>query len=255
MPDFSLKKWYLDAADDQGNLFIGYWISLHWRALSLCGYQYLWHSPGKGVKTQSEMKRHPEPCWQNPGNLVWQNKKLNASWQSAAEGVEQTITSDKGTIEWHCLQPKAKTRIELLQLSFTGWGYTEYIDINFPIWNLGFKTLYWGRTHSDNHYLVWIKLEGSAQLNMVWFDGKPESDLVINDTQILGSGFNLSLGDNVALRKGKIVSTVLRPFKNLVKLFPENSFLIDEQKWYNQGTLITGEGSEKAITIYEKVTW
>jgi hypothetical protein len=255
MSDFSLKKWYLDAADDQGNLFIGYWISLHWRALSLSGYQYLWHSPLTGVKTQSEMTRQPEPSWQNPGCLLWQNKGLSASWESAAEAIGHTICSERGKIEWRCLQPKAKAKIELLQLSFAGWGYSEYINIDFPIWQLPFKQLYWGRTHSANHYLVWIKLDGPAGLNAVWYDGKPDHELVIGDTQISGSGFNLELGENLPLRKGKIISTVLKPFENLLKLFPKNSFLIDEQKWYNRGLLKTGKDSEKAITIYEKVTW
>jgi len=37
--DFFLKKWYLDAADDRGNVYIGYWASLRWRELRLHGYQ------------------------------------------------------------------------------------------------------------------------------------------------------------------------------------------------------------------------
>jgi len=255
MSGFSLKKWYLDAADDQGNVFIGYWISLHWRALSLSGYQYLWHSPGEGVITQSEMTRQPEPVWQGPDYLIWQNKNLNASWKSLAESIEKTIISDRGEIEWHCLQPKAKSKIELPQFCFTGLGYAEYIKINYPIWNLPFKTLFWGRTHSENHYLVWLKMEESDNLNIVWYDGKPDTSLVISDTQILGSGFSLELGNNIPLRKGKFISTVLRPFENIVKLFPKKTFIFDEQKWHNLGILKTGETSEKAITIYEKVTW
>ena len=255
MSDFSLKKWYLHAADDQGNVFIGYWIFLHWRFLSLYGYQYLCHSPGKGVITQSELTRQPEPVWQTPDYLTWKNKNLNANWKSAADGIRKIIPLDKGEIEWNCLQPKAKTNIESPQFSFSGWGYTECININAPIWNLPFKTLYWGRSHSDNHYLVWIKLDGLTKLNIVWYDGKPDNNLVISDTQIRGSNFNLELTENIPLRKGKIISTALQPFKKIIKLFPQKSFLIDEQKWYSRGMLKTDNSSEKAITIKEKVRW
>jgi hypothetical protein len=255
MSDFFLKKWYLDAADDQGNVFIGYWITLRWRALSLSGYQYLWHSPGLGVITQSEWKRQPEPVWQDPGFLVWHSKNLKANWKSAADSIGTTITLSKGEVVWQCLQPKAKANIELPHFSFSGWGYTEYININVPIWNLPLKTLYWGRSHSDNHYLVWIKMEGLTQLYAVWCDGKPDNNLSISDTQIRGSNFNLELGENVPLRKGQIISTVFRPFKNIIKLFPPKTFLMDEQKWYNLGMIKTDNTPEKAITIYEKVIW
>jgi hypothetical protein len=255
MTDFSLKKWYLDAADDQGNVFIGYWISMHWRSLFIFGYQYLWHSPRKGLMTQSALKRHPEPFWQDPGCLVWRSKDLSASWETASDAIEQRITSEKGEIEWHCLQPRARTKIELPQCSFSGWGYTEYIDIKIPIWNLPFKTLYWGRSHTDKHYLVWIKLDGTLKLNIVWSDGKPDTNLLISDTHIKGSDFDLELGENVALRQGQILSTVLQPFQKMLRLFPSKSFLLNEQKWYNQGLLKTGNTPEKAITIYEKVTW
>jgi hypothetical protein len=255
MSDFSLKKWYLDAADNQGNAFIGYWISLRWRALSLSGYQYLWHPHGQGVIVHAEFKRRPEPVWLDPHHLVWQSKNLKSSWQSTEDSIGTTIPLGKGEVNWQCFQPKAKANIELPQFSFSGWGYTECININVPVWNLPFKTLYWGRSHSQNHYLVWIILEGLTRLNMVWLDGKPDNNLVICETRISGSNFNLELGENTPLRKGQLISTVFKPFENIIKLFPPRTFLMDERKWYNQGLLKTGNVCENAITIYEKVTW
>ena len=29
MSDFALDKWYMDAADDEGSVYIGYWAALH----------------------------------------------------------------------------------------------------------------------------------------------------------------------------------------------------------------------------------
>jgi hypothetical protein len=98
-------------------------------------------------------------------------------------------------------------------------------------------------------------LDGLTKLNVVWYDGKPDNNLVISDGQIRGSDFNLELGENILLRKGKIISTALQPLKKIIKLLPQKSFLFDEQKWYNRGTLKTDNASEKAITIYEQVTW
>jgi hypothetical protein len=255
MTEFSLKKWYMDAADGQGNVFIGYWVALHWRSLALSGYQYLWHTPGKDINTQTEFSKQPEPVWQSPDSLSWQLKNLNARWISMGSGIEKTIKLGKGEIEWRCIQPKAKAKIELSQFAISGWGYTEYININVPIWKLPFHTLHWGRTHSDNHYLAWIKLEGIIELNTVWLDGQPDNSLTISDRQIHGSGFNLELGENTPLRGGKVISTVLSPYKYFIKLFPKNAFLMDEQKWYNLGMLKTDNTIEKAISIYEKVTW
>ena len=255
LSEFSLKKWYMDAADDQGNVFIGYWIAMQWRSLMLSGYQYLWHIPGQGINTQTEFSKQPEPVWLTPDSLSWQFKNLNASWTSIGTGIEKTIELGKGKIEWYCTQPKAKAKIELPQFAISGWGYTEYININLPIWKLPFHTLYWGRTHSDNHYLTWIKLEGTIELNTVWLDGKSDNILTISNKQISGSSFNLDLGDNIPLREGKVISTVLSPFKHIIRLFPKNAFLMDEQKWYNQGFLKTDGTREKAVSIYEKVTW
>jgi hypothetical protein len=30
MIHFGLKKWYLDVADDRGNVYLGYWLQLKW---------------------------------------------------------------------------------------------------------------------------------------------------------------------------------------------------------------------------------
>jgi len=256
MSGFSFKKWYLDAADDQGNVYIGYWVSLHWRSLTLYAYQHLWRTSQEGVKTQGGLTRQPTPFLENDKRLVWKPQNLNATWDSAAARLDQQLLkSEKGEIKWQCIQPKAKVNIELPRISFSGWGYTECIEITIPVWKLPFKTLYWGRAHSENHYLVWIKWESPTTQSLVWHNGQRGTDLIITGHQISSSDIRLKVGENTTLRQGKLISTIFQPFSKIKKLLPTRTFLADEQKWYSRGQLETKTNSEPAIIIHEKVTW
>jgi len=256
MPDFSLQKWYLDIADDHGNVYIGYWAALKWGRLKLNGWQNLWHIPGKGVVTQTRLTRQSPPVFDEMNRLVWKQDNLDGTWESEEKPVEATLV-DMGTgkIVWYCTQPKARASIKSPTLSFSGWGYTECLDISIPIWKLPFRTLYWGRCHTDKHYIVWIKWEGKTKQNLVWSNGYCSRDLNIVGDNITGTGFSLELGENIPLRKGKIGPNILESAGKITRLLPKTILSLDECKWYNKGTLETATGIEPAITIYEKVSW
>ncbi len=254
--DFSLKKWYLDAADDQGNVYIGYWISLRWRELRLHGYQQLWHTPQSGVKTQKSLTQKPPPVWQSENQLSWQPKTAKSIWDSAAPGISETLLStDQGDVQWQCTQPKAKAKIQLPSLAFSGWGYTECIDTTLPVWKMPFKTLYWGRCHTANHYLVWTKWDGAMSNNLLWHNGQRITDWVITDRHIKGPDFQLTIDQSIPLREGRLISTVFGSFGKVTRLFPKSTFLADEHKWYGRGRFETQTGSEPATIIYEEVFW
>ena len=254
--DFSLKKWYLDAADDRGNVYIGYWISLRWRKLRLHGYQQLWRTPQSGVKTQGGLTKQPPPVWQRNNQLSWQPQNAQTTWDSATRGLGEILLSTaEGDIQWQCTQPKAKAHIRLPLLSFAGWGYTECIDITIPVWKLPFKTLYWGRCHTTNHYLVWIKWDGVAANSLIWHNGRRSTDWVMANHLIEGSDFRLTIANPIPLRQGRLISTVFSPFGKLTELFPKPAFLADEHKWYSQGRFDTQTTSEPATMIYEEVFW
>jgi len=256
MPDFSLKKWYLDVADDWGDVYIGYCVSLKWGKVELNGLQHLWHSPETGVETQMEITKQSAPEYKGENQLVWQPKGIEAIWESADRPIKETLLDiTEGKIVWQCTQPKAHASINSSKLSFSGWGYTECIDITVPVWKLPFRTLYWGRCHTDNHYLVWIRWDGKTRQNLIWFDGKCSQDFVIEEEKIIGSDFLLRLGENVPLRQGKIGSTIFQPFGNIVKILPKTILSMDESKWYNKGILEANSKAESATTIYEKVSW
>ena len=256
MSNFSLRKWYLDIADDKGDVYIGYCVSLKWAKFELNGFQHLWHSPEKGIVTQTEVAKVPTPTYKGENQLLWQPHGIKAVWESVDKPIKETLLDvEDGKIVWQCTQPKARASIDSSQLSFSGWGYTEFIDITIPVWKLPFKTLYWGRCHTNNHYLVWIKWDGKTKQNLIWFDGKRNQDFLIEGDKIIGSDFLLKLGENIPLRKGKIGSTIFQPFGNIVKILPKTIFLVDERKWYNKGILETNSKAESATTIYEEVLW
>ena len=256
MKDFSLKKWYLDAADQQGNVYIGYHVALHWRHLALHGYQHLWHTPKKGTHSQGGLTEQPLPVWEQKHRLIWQPHHLTATWDSVADEIHENLyCTDQGEIIWHCTQPKAKAQIHLPHLTFSGWGYTECLEMTIPVWELPFDHLYWGRSHSEHHYLVWIKWEGATTKQLLWHNGTRASDVTISATHIKDPDCQLILGENIPLRQGKLISTVFQPYHHLTQLLPEATFLADERKWYNLGKLVSKTGSEPAISIYEEVLW
>jgi hypothetical protein len=256
MPDFALRKWYLDAADDRGNVFIGYWIALKWGKLKLNGWQNLWRTSERGVVTQTSITRQSQPGYEGMNRLTWKPDKLEGTWESEEKPVEATLVDiEAGKIVWHCTQPKAQASIKSPRLSFSGWGYTEYLDISIPLWKFPFKTLYWGRCHTNSHYVVWIKWEGKTKQNLVWSDGKCSQDFCIEDNKITGPDFLLKLGENVPLRQGKIGPNILQSLSNITRILPKTILSLDERKWYNRGILETSTEAEPAIVIYEEVSW
>jgi hypothetical protein len=247
----------MDVADIAGNVYIGYWASLKWKKIAIDGCHHLWRSEQKGIKTQTDIIKEVAPR-QTRNLLIWKTNRIQAIWDLAKNSApikETLFTSDKGKIIWQCLQPKAYASIKSSNLSFSGLGYAECIDITLPVWDLPFNTLYWGRCHTDNHFLVWIKWSGQTNQNLVYFDNKRSQNFKIKKREIIGSGFLLKMQESFSLRQGEIASTVFRPFEKIVKIFPRKTFLANESKWYGRGILYTSSAKEPATIIYEKVTW
>jgi hypothetical protein len=255
MSSFDLKKWYLDTADAKGNLYIGYWIRLQWKGTTLHGYQHLWHTPQTGIQSNGKFRRQPQPKCEN-NQVNWRVDQVQGTWTSKAAGIEKVLlATGQGGIHWHCIQPKAEATLSLPGVAIQGWGYVECIDITLPIWRLPFKTLYWGRCHTHSHYLTWIRWEGDTQQNLLWLDGQCYRDADITDAVIEGPGVSLELKQEVSIRQGNLLSTVLRPFTAITKLLPQKSLSLNEAKWYGTSVLETKGVSEPAVVIFEEVTW
>jgi len=254
---FRLQKWYLDAADERGNVYIGYWGKVNWKHLRLVFFQHLWHTEQGGVRTRSGLSKRPPPRMINENLLRWDTAEARVGWQSAAdEGISETLlTTSEGDIDWQCLQPKARATVVSDEVSFSGWGYTERLDISIPPWRLPINTLYWGRCHSEHHYLVWIKWDGPTQQSLLWHDGVRTAQVEISEQGISVPGVALVLDECSTLRQGVLRTTIGKSLGRIAALFPRRTFMLDEHKSYARGRLASGDSSELATAIYERVQW
>ncbi len=254
---FWLKKWYVDAADAGGNVFIGYSAAARWKKLSLHYYEHLWRTAAGAVASKSAFASRAAPAWQAAGRLSWSSPDLQAEWISTGtpQLSERLLDTARGSIIWRCFQPKARATITLAGLSFSGWGYTECLELTIRPWQLPFNKLYWGRCHSDHHYLVWIKWDGPTRQSLLWHDGECTAEFDLSSTGISTNSIALELQTRSALREGLIRSTVFRSLGKIAALVPAQALSIDEHKWFGTGRVVAEGHSEPATAIYEEVIW
>ncbi len=254
---FWLKKWYLDACNERGDVYIGYWAQAHWKALSLHYYEHLWRTPAIGVASKSAFAARAGPAWRSPTCLAWETPECRAEWTSveAQELSENLLETRHGSVRWHCFQPKARVEVRLPDLSFRGWGYSESIEVTLRPWQLPLKRLYWGRAHSEHHYLVWIKWDGPTSESILWHNGRRTTDFEVSDTGLRAASIQLDCEQHSTLRKGVIRSTVFRSLGKVASLVPAKALLVDEHKMFGTGRILIGRRSEPATAIYEEVIW
>jgi len=70
----------------------------------------------------------------------WQSRalKIDGEWKADSVEIRETIfASDAGSIEWHCLMPRAQARMH----NRLGLGYAEHLNITIAPWKLPICTL------------------------------------------------------------------------------------------------------------------
>jgi hypothetical protein len=254
--DFWLHKWYLDATDGDGNVFIGYWAAARWNRLSLHFHQLLLQPAAGMLRSIGGFATQPEPAWRNEGLLEWCVPDMYAEWQaSRSEAIaEKLLTNPAGEISWHCHQPRAQAHVEMPGFRIKGWGYVECIDITIPAWRLPLRTLYWGRCHSANHYLVWIKWEGSSHRSLLWHNGQRIEEFELSETGIQAAAVAFAVEQSRAVRQGAIGAHVFSLPGGSNLHIPKKALRIFEHKMYGSGQIVTKSSSEPASAIYETVT-
>ena len=144
---FLLSKWYLDCVSDDGEAFIGYAASLHWRGVVLHYSSTLRYEPGRGTETSTSIQRRPAPEVSDSA-IHWSSRPLrfDGTWKALAAPIRQKIfESNSGIIEWHCAQPHSRAELRfgeghLMQ----GLGYVEQLTMTVPAWRLPIDELRWG---------------------------------------------------------------------------------------------------------------
>lgn len=255
MSGFQLDKVYFDLVDNHGRVFIGYKARLRWKTLKL-GYQgFIIYQQAQGVIEKGEFLFKEMPIAIEGNEIFYQFGDVNGCWVREAESVAETLLdSAQGKIAWSCIQPRSDVTLTNELDFFSGKGYLEKISLTIPPWKLPIQELYWGRFHSAQNTLVWIRWEGPQPNVWIYHNSKRVSGTVTEERISFGN-FMLNLNNSVILRNDSIVNTLFRGFQNLMKLFPAKILNLKETKWAGQGVLIFGDHVEMGTVIHEKVMW
>lgn len=248
---FRLTKWYADALDSHGRGLIAYEAALQWNAIRL-GYRGTISIHIDGLKDESNWlmgKEIEHPA----GDFQWKSGDKAYAWKGSRGAIsEMLLQSEEGSVQWNCLQPGAQVTGSNL---FHAHGYVEKIELTLLPWNLPISELYWGRYISDKHCIIWIRWEGSKNLQLVWMNGVRLLPGSISQTEIRVDEYQVGL-PNQLLRKGSLMESVFARFEKMTRWFPSNILSLYEEKWYGNAALThRGVVVDEGQVIHEKVKW
>jgi hypothetical protein len=252
MAGFELSKWYLDCVTDCGDASIAYTGMLHWGPVRL-HYASLLESTAGCVRTAHSLRPQAEPIVDHC-SLRWRALKIDAEWQAGAAGVRETIfASAAGSVEWHCLMPRADARIN----SRSGLGYAEHLNMTIAPWKLPIRTLRWGRFATPSDWIVWIDWLGEFTRRIVYRNGQMAATTLLDDGEIeFRDGARLLMDRSLVLREGPLGATVLSVIPGVRDTFPARLLRINECKWRSRARFERpGASPVEAWAIHERVDW
>ena len=261
IPPFALSKWYFDCVAEDGRTFIAYLAKLRWKSLSIHYQSSLLLSDGEEMQTRFSLRSAPPPSVSSPA-LTWKSSplRIEGTWIAMEPPVRATILdSEAGTIEWHCLQPRATAGVRAGEAAaICGLGYAEQLHMTIPPWRLPLKELRWGRFLSETDSLVWIDWRGPYSKQVVFLNGAQAQAESITEQQVVLKDrvAILDFEESFVLREGVLAKTVLSKIPNVQKLFPRSVLGIRECKWRSRAALRrSGMPDTRGWTIHEVVKW
>jgi hypothetical protein len=262
MAPFKLSKWYLDCCTDSGDTSIAYTGTLLWGMVRL-HYSSLLESTGSRVVERHSLRQQRDPE-NSDGAVVWRSEALGieGAWQADSAALRETIYSSNddsnddskhGSIEWHCLMPRAAARLGVR----SGFGYVEHLTMTIPPWKLPIHTLRWGRFTSVSDWMVWIDWVGDFSKRIVCLNGQMLACVNLEDGLIeTNDGVRLTLDRSLLLRDGALGSTALSVIPGVNRLFPARLLQVDECKWRSRARLEqTAKPAADGWAIHEIVRW
>jgi len=256
----SLVKWYMDCVSDAEEVAILYSARVRWRGIPLA-YSNLICTEGAATKSASSM--HSVKIRRDDKQILVASSQLDlqGQWTARAAPVEQTVYAcESGSVVWSCLQPAASVSLSIGEKKLTGAGYAECLTLTLPPWQLPLRHLQWGRFVSDLDALTadavtWIDWNGPYALNLAVHNGRSHEGASISNTEVVWGGGKLRMEEPLALRAGRLGSTVLPAAPALSRIFPYSLFNIEEKKWRSRGILETPDHQSRGWVIHETVDW
>jgi len=254
MPAFQLSKWYLDCVTDSGNTLIAYIGDLHWGPVRF-HFSSVLRSAGLQVVQQHSLREQSVPLVSND-EVSWNSALfgLDGVWHSDSQAVRETVfESVIGSVEWHCLMPRARACIG----SDSGLGYVERLTMTIAPWKIPIQDLRWGRFCSASDWIVWIDWQGEYSKQILYLNGEAVSAASIEDERILfHDGSRLSMDRSLTLRSGPLGTTALSSIPGVANTFPARLLQVNECKWRSRATLERpGSSPVDGWAIHEIVSW
>ena len=241
-----MSKWYLDCVTEAGHVSMAYTGSIKWGPVRLHYSSLL-----DGSCLRDSLMPHKEPFVDN-SVIRWSSGALDvdAEWTpDAAELREVIFESAEGSIEWHCLAPRARARMG----RHTGFGYVEQLIMTIAPWKIPIQTLRWGRFLTPSDWIVWI----DWPRQILYCNGSLVPNPAIADDRLeFDDGARLLLDCSLVLRTGALDAAPLAEIPGLRGTFPARLLQLHECKWRSRARLERpGQAPVEGWPIHEKVDW
>ena len=127
---FRLRKWYMDCVAEDGTGVIAYWARLSWGVVRL-RYAATLVRRGASVSESATLRPGREPGQNRMALPRCRPLGIEGHWSPLDQPVCRTLlASDEGSVEWHCLVPRAKGRLMLADgVVVKGLGYVERLNL------------------------------------------------------------------------------------------------------------------------------
>jgi hypothetical protein len=252
--DFRLSKWYLDCVTDTGEASILYTGTARWGAFHL-NYSSVLESVGNAVSARHSFGAADEPSVAGR-SLLWRSDALQVEgeWQSDSTELRSTVfSSAAGSVEWHCMMPRARARIGRRE----GLGYAERLVMTVAPWKIPLRTLRWGRFTSASEWVVWIDWRGEYSRTLVYRNGAEVRTFSLEDAKIeFEDRSQLLMDRSLALREGPLGSTALSAIPGVRDSVPGRLLQVTECKWRSRARLERcGGETVEGWAIHERVEW
>jgi hypothetical protein len=258
-PTFHLTKWYADCIGENGDTVILYCGTARWRTIPLHYASVLEAIADKQPHTRYSLRKCAMPVEQGT-TIRWQNKSLKTkgTWERLDSPCDVRIyESREGTIEWHCVHPRACATVDLGDgVVIRGLGYVERLEMTVAPWNLPLEELRWGRFLSESDSVVWIDWRGEHSRKIVLENGTLRGVTAVAESGIVLEGnVRLCLSTGNVLRTGALGKTALGMIPGVNRLIPSLLLNAQEYKWRSRGELLRGNTRSSGWAIHEMVRW
>ena len=252
-PKWSIRKWYLDCVEENGDAWIGYWGDIRWRALHARFESSLVHAQ-EHTTTTTRVRASSEPDSHSHG-IRWSTPSLGVHFELKPVVPQFEMTLAEGVV-WRCAAPKGQAIVQLPDRMLRGHGYAEVLEMSVAPWSLPIRELRWGRAIGERTSLVWIEWRGASPLRMVLRDGVVADALHMADDEMeLADGTHLTLTEHSVLREDSLANT-LRPLRAIAPLLPPAFQQTIERKWRSRATItMPDRPREEGWAIHERLTF